>query len=86
MAATDVLTLRISKTLSKRLTQLSRATERARARLAADAIERYLDDNTWQIEAIEEGVRAADAGDLHKHDTVKAWVKGWAKAPGKTRG
>jgi predicted transcriptional regulator len=49
------------------------------SRLAAEAIEKYLDDNAWQVEAIEEGLRAADDGGVVSHGAVVKWVKSWGK-------
>ena len=85
MASSEILTLRLSPAVSRRLGKLSKATERTRSRLAAEAIERYLDDQAWQVEAIEEGVRSAEAGELRNHSEVKAWVEGWGKAKGRRR-
>ncbi len=47
---------------------------RTRSRLAAEAI-----DNAWQVEAIEEGVRAADVGEVVSHDALVKWVRSWGK-------
>ncbi len=77
MADTEILTLRLDANASRRLAKLSKATDRTRSRLAAEAITRYIDDNLWQIEAIEEGVRAADAGDVVPHEDVERLVKTW---------
>ncbi len=77
MAASEVLTVRLSPGLRRRLERLSRSTARTRSWLAVEAIEKFLADNEWQVEAIEEGVRAADAGDLHDHADVTAWVRSW---------
>jgi predicted transcriptional regulator len=77
MAATDILTLRLTSATSKRLARLSKATDRTRSRLAAEAIEKYLDDQAWQVDAIEEGVRAADSGDVVPQSAVESWVKSW---------
>jgi RHH-type transcriptional regulator, rel operon repressor / antitoxin RelB len=77
MAATDVVTLRLPPALRKRLDRLAKSTARSRAWLAAEAIEKYLETNEWQVEAIEQGIRAADEGDLHRHEDVKAWVRSW---------
>jgi predicted transcriptional regulator len=75
MAATEVLTLRITPALLKKLNTLSRATDRTKSRLAL--IERDVDRESWQVAAIEEGVRAADAGELVPHDHVAKWVESW---------
>ena len=77
MAASDVLTVRLSPTLRRRLERLAKSTARTRSWLAVEALEKYLSANEWQVEAIQEGLKAADAGDLHDHSDVKAWVRGW---------
>jgi RHH-type transcriptional regulator, rel operon repressor / antitoxin RelB len=74
------LTLRLDRLTSRRLARLASSTDRTRSRLAAEAITRYLDEQAWQVEAIEEGVRAADAGELVTHAEVVRRVSGWAKA------
>jgi predicted transcriptional regulator len=79
MASTAVLTLRLDRATSQRLARLATATTRTRSRLAAEAIEKYLDDNAWQVEAIKEGLRAADDGDVVPHGDVVKWVKSWGK-------
>jgi predicted transcriptional regulator len=73
------LTLRLDPLTSRRLARLASATDRTRSRLAAEAITRYLDEQAWQVEAIEEGVSAADAGELVAHAEVVKQVRGWAK-------
>jgi predicted transcriptional regulator len=77
MASTTVVTLRLTAEMNRRLAKLARSTERTRAKVAAEAIGKYLDDNAWQIEAIEEGIRSAEAGPLYAHDQVEQWVKAW---------
>ena len=77
MPSTDMLTLRLESKTNKRLGQLARSLDRSRSWLVAEAIEKYLDDNRWQVEAIEEGVRDADAGLLVPHGDVEKWVKSW---------
>jgi RHH-type transcriptional regulator, rel operon repressor / antitoxin RelB len=86
MASSDVVTLRLPPAVSKRLARLAKSTARTRSRLAADAIEKYLDDNAWQIEAIEEGIRDVEAGRVHTHAEVRAWVESWGtKSPRRRR-
>ena len=77
MAASDVLTVRLSPTIRRRLERLAKSTARTRSWLAVEALEKYLADNEWQVEAIDEGVCAADAGDVVAHGDVKAWVRSW---------
>jgi predicted transcriptional regulator len=78
MASTEMLTLRIEQPLGRRLARLSKAMDRSKSWVVADALEKYLDDNHWQVEAIEAGVAAADAGDVVPHSQVKRLVRGLA--------
>lgn len=84
MTTSTALTLRLPKATAKRLAALARSTDRTRSRLAAEAIQKYLDDNAWQVEAIEAGVRAADAGEVTSHAAVVKWVKSWG-GPGELK-
>jgi RHH-type transcriptional regulator, rel operon repressor / antitoxin RelB len=77
MATSDVVTLRLPPAVSKRLSRLAKSTARTRSKLAAEAIEKYLEDNAWQVDEIEEAVREADAGKLVSHSAVKEWVESW---------
>lgn len=87
MASTEMLTLRIDEPLGRRLARLSKAMERSKSWVVADALEKYLDDNQWQVEAIEAGMAAADAGEVVPHEEVKQWVKSLGKGrTGKRRG
>lgn len=77
MTASAVLTLRVTPALLKKLNKLSKATDRTRSRLAVEALEAYVDDQAWQVAAIEEGVHADDAGDVVPEEDVVRWVKSW---------
>ena len=82
---TAPLTLRVDKATRQRLDRLAKATSRTRAYLAADAIQRYLDQNEWQTEAIQEGVASAEAGELVEHDQVSTWLQSWGTKGEKKR-
>ena len=79
MASSAVLTLRLDRATALRLSRLAKSTARTRSRIAAEAIGKYLEDNAWQVEAIEDGVRAADAGEVVGHAEVVKWVKSWGR-------
>lgn len=64
MANTEIITLRLDSKLKKKLDKLSKATERSRSYLAAEAIREFVALNEWQIEEIKKGLREADAGDF----------------------
>lgn len=79
MANSEILTVRLPPAMRRKLDQLARSTARNRSWLAVRAIERYLAENAWQIAAIEEGIRAADAGDFVDDGEVEAWLGSWGK-------
>lgn len=72
------VTTRIDEETQSRLDQLAKATERSRSWLVADAIRRYVEEEGWQVAAIEEGVRQADAGDFATEEEVKAAFAEWS--------
>ena len=71
------VTTRLDEETQSRLDQLAKATDRSRSWLVADAIRRYVEEEGWQVAAIEEGVRQADAGDFATEDEVKAAFAEW---------
>lgn len=71
------VTTRIDEETQSRLDQLAKATDRSRSWLMADAIRRYVEEEGWQVAAIEEGVRQADAGDFATEEEVKAAFAEW---------
>lgn len=74
MSSSEVITVRIDKALKDRLDRLADATDRSRSHHAIAAIEEYVAREAWQIEAIREGVAAADRGDLVAHEDVGKWI------------
>jgi predicted transcriptional regulator len=57
-----VLTLRVDAKIKAKLDKLAQATKRSKSFLAAEAIERYLEVEAWQIKEIEQAIKEADAG------------------------
>ena len=55
---------RIEKIISERLDALSKSTARSRSFLIAEAVKAYVEDQAWQIAAIEAGVEAANRGEF----------------------
>jgi RHH-type rel operon transcriptional repressor/antitoxin RelB len=83
---TEPVTLRLDAATRKRLDKLAKATERSRAALAAEAVRQYVELNEWQIAAIQEGLREAEAGQFIDHARLKAkWEKKLAAALDKAR-
>ena len=72
---TAVLTLRLTKEMKSRLDQLAQITRRSKSFLAAEAIERYLDTEAWQILEIEQALCEADAGYFASEEEVRRVLK-----------
>ncbi len=75
------VTARIEAETLKQLDALAQATHRSRSWLVADAIKRYVDEEGWQIAAIEEGVRQADAGLFVSPEEVQVALSRWGVNP-----
>ena len=69
--STTTLTVRLDKQTKRQLEKLARATGRSKAFLTHQALQAYLEAQVWQIEAIQEGIRQADLGDLIEHTAIK---------------
>ncbi len=84
MPATTTMTVRLPEEVAARLDRLARATDRTRAYLACRAIEQYVELQEWQVAAVEDGVRQADAAGavFLDHDQVEARL---GRAPRKPR-
>ena len=67
----EQFSLRLPKGMKDRLQELADATGRTKAFLAQDAIEKYLELESWQIQAIQEGIKAADEGNVVRLENIK---------------
>ena len=73
-----VLTLRVNTRTKAKLDKLAEATKRSKSFLAAEAIERYLEVEAWQIKEIKQAIKEADAGDFVSDAEFAAVVKKYA--------
>jgi RHH-type transcriptional regulator, rel operon repressor / antitoxin RelB len=78
MMESSVLTLRVSNKTKTKLNKLAEATQRSKSYLAAEAIERYLEVEAWQIKEIKQAVKEADIGDFVSDDEFKEITKKYA--------
>ena len=74
MADSTTLTVRLAPDVKRRLESVAAHVRRSKSFLAAEAIEEFLAVQEWQIAAIEDGIAAADRGDLVPHEDVRAWA------------
>jgi predicted transcriptional regulator len=77
MPPTGTMTIRLPIETLNKLSDLARSTERSKSYLATKAIEEFVTTQEWQIKAIEDAVRAADAPNavFHDHADVVARMK-----------
>ena len=78
MMESSVLTLRVSNKTKTKLNKLAEATQRSKSYLAAEAIERYLEVEAWQIKEIKQAVKEANIGDFVGDDEFKEITKKYA--------
>ncbi|EKD40974.1 MAG: Helix-turn-helix protein, CopG [uncultured bacterium] len=79
MNETILVSTRVSTDLAERLAALAQTTHRSKSFLAAQAIEEFLNVQEWQVEAIKEGLAAAERGDLKSHEQAIAILNTWGK-------
>lgn len=72
--SSEQFSLRIPQDTKKRLDELAKATGRSKAYLAIDAIERYLDLESWQIRAIQTGLKDVENEKTFSLEEIK---KSW---------
>ena len=71
------ITARLDADTQAQLEKLAAATSRSRSWLVAEAVKQYVAEQSWQVEAIEEGIREADAGNFASADEVKEAFARW---------
>jgi RHH-type transcriptional regulator, rel operon repressor / antitoxin RelB len=75
--SSQTVSARLGPETSKKLDLLAKATARSRSYLVAEAIETYLRDQVWQIEAIEEGIKEANNGNFATEREVRKTLEKW---------
>jgi RHH-type transcriptional regulator, rel operon repressor / antitoxin RelB len=74
---TTTFSVRVARSIKKRLEKLAKNTGRSRAFLAAQAIHEYLDVNEWQVARIKQAIASIDAGKGVPHEHVREWIASW---------
>ncbi len=76
MAKTTVFSVRVPLAIKEKLESIAEAMDRPRSWVVNDALEQYIAEQAWQIEAIKEGIAAADRGEVVPHeDVVAKWER-----------
>lgn len=76
MQHSTLVTVRVKPEVAARLEKLAVSMDRSKSYLAAEAIEEYLEIHEWQVQAIQEGIAAADCGEIISFEEIK---KQWEK-------
>lgn len=79
MSETTTVTVRLDAQLKTKLEALAQSTQRSKSWLAAEAIKAYIEQESWQIEQIEEGLKQANQPDTQwvDHEQVSTWLRTW---------
>lgn len=78
-----MISARIPEKLGEDLAALAESTQRSKAYLLTEALERYVERQSWLVREIDAAVKEADeSGDYVTEEDMSAWLKTWGK-PGK---
>lgn len=77
MAGSPILTWRVKPALKRKLDKVATALDRPRSWVLTQALESYLDLQSWQVGEIKRGLAEADAGDFASDEEVKAVFDKW---------
>ena len=80
MTRTVPLSLRISEQKAREIETLAKATDRSKSWLLEQALDAYLETQSWQVARIERGLAEIDRGDAVPHEEVAEWLSGWGGA------
>ena len=80
MSQTETVTIRLPVGVKDKLTSLAISTNRSKSWLAAQAIAAYVEDQSWQIQQIEEAVALADSDQATwiAATEVDEWLTSWS--------
>jgi Predicted transcriptional regulator len=73
----STVTARLDTDTQAQLEKLAAATSRSRSWLVAEAVRQYVAEQSWQVEAIQEGVRQADEGKFVSDQEVTEAFTRW---------
>ena len=74
---TETVSARLSPETAKKFTLLAKAIKRSKSYLAAEAIEAYVNDQKWQIDAILKGIKEADEGKFVSNRQLRDVLSKW---------
>ena len=75
----ETVSFRIEKSKKAELDSLAKAMERDRSYILNQAVADFIAFNRWQIERIEQGMAAAEAGDFATEEEMAAAIAKWRR-------
>jgi RHH-type transcriptional regulator, rel operon repressor / antitoxin RelB len=66
------INVRLTEALYNQIEELAKATARTKSFLTIDALTHYVQNESWQIRDIHEGIREADVGEFATDKQVQA--------------
>lgn len=73
----SVMSVRLPSEIEQQLMQLAEATNRKKSWLVTQAIQDYLERESWQVKEIEQALMEADAEDFASEDEMLKKFKSW---------
>ena len=67
------ITTRLDKESIEKLENLSKSTNRSKSFLVAEAVDKYLREQEWQVEAIKKGLKQAGTGQFAADNELRAF-------------
>lgn len=77
MSESITLSFRVTAERAAALERLARSTDRPRSWHLERAVERYLDDEAWQVAHMEQGLAELGRGEGVAHSEVAEWLAAW---------
>jgi predicted transcriptional regulator len=72
---TEAITIRTDRRTVERLDKLAKALDRSRNYVVKQALASYLEEQFWQVQAIEDGLASLDRGAGRSHEEVMAEMR-----------
>ena len=75
--SSSTISARLDNKTYKKLEKLANATNRSKSFLAAEAIQKYIDEQSWQIDAIKTGIKESDKRNFADDKDIKNFLLKW---------
>jgi predicted transcriptional regulator len=77
MTKTLPISVRLEPSVNEQLGMIASAYGRPKSWVIEQAVSEFIATQSWQLAAIDEGIKAADEGRVAAHADIDAWVKSW---------